>query len=107
MMFYFGRYFMAGSDPQRRARFNSGWRLAEVRFSNRLITCVWGSVYLGELIIRIALIYHLSAATVLIISPILLGALTLGTMIWTFSYGHHVRLRAMAQLAQASSAEPS
>jgi hypothetical protein len=100
MMFYFGRHFVAGADPQRRARFDTAWQLPEVRFSHRLITSVWGCVFVGELILRIILIYHEPAATVLIVSPILLGALTLVTMIWAFSYGQRVRLRALVQLNQ-------
>ena len=100
MMFYFSRFFIAGSDPERQARFNSSWQLPDVRYSHRLITVVWGTVFLGELIIRIMLIYWLSAALVLVISPILMGVLTIITMIWAFSYGHRVRLRALAKLAQ-------
>jgi hypothetical protein len=100
MMFYFARHFMAGADLQRQARFNAAWQLREVRFSHRLITSIWGCVFVGELILRIFLIYHLSAAAVLIISPVLIGVLTIVTMIWAFSYGHRVRLRALAQLDQ-------
>jgi len=103
MMFYFGRHFMAGTDPQRQARFNAAWQLPEVRFSHRLITSVWGCVFVGELMVRIVLIYNVSAATVLIVSPFLIGGLTIVTMIWAFSYGHRVRLRALAQLSQVSS----
>jgi hypothetical protein len=103
MMFYFGRHFMAGADPQRQARFNAAWQLPEVRFSHRLITTVWGCVFAGELILRIILIYNVSAAAVLIISPVLLGTLTIATMIWAFSYGHRVRLRALDQLNQITS----
>jgi ABC-type cobalamin transport system permease subunit len=69
-----------------------------VRFSHRLITTVWGCVFIGELILRIILIYNVSPAAVLIISPVLLGTLTIATMIWAFSYGHRVRLRALDQL---------
>jgi len=98
IMFYFARYFMAGTDPQRQVRFNGSWQLPEVRFCHRLITSVWGSAFVGELMVRIFLIYNTSPATVLIASPILLGTLTIGTMIWAFSYGRRVRLRAMAQL---------
>jgi hypothetical protein len=98
MMFYFNRYFVAGTDPQRQARFNAAWQLREVRFCHRLITIVWGSVFVGELILRIILIYSLPAAMVLIISPILIGVLTIVTMLWAFSYGHRVRLRAIDQL---------
>ena len=103
MMFYFGRHFMAGTDPQRQARFNAAWQLPEVRFSHRLITSVWGCVFVGELMVRIVLIYNVPAATVLIVSPFLIGGLTIVTMIWAFSYGHRVRLRALAQLSQVSS----
>jgi hypothetical protein len=102
MMFYFARHFLAGADPQRRARFDSGWRLREVRFCHRLITAVWGCVFVGELILRVVLIYHASTATVLIVSPALLGTLTIAAMIWAFSYGRRVRLRVLAELNQVS-----
>lgn len=97
IMFYFARYFTAGTDPRRLARFNAAWQLPEVRFCHRLITSVWGTAFVGELILRIILIYNTSPATVLIASPILLGTLTTVTMVWAFSYGHRVRLRALAQ----------
>jgi len=48
MMFYFGRFFIAGTDPLRRERFNANWALPEVRFANRLITIVWGIVYVAD-----------------------------------------------------------
>lgn len=102
MMFYFSRYFIAGTDEQRQTRFNASWQWPEVRFCHRLITTVWGCVFVGELLVRIALIQMLSAALVLIISPILMGVLTIVTMIWAFGYGHRVRVRTLAQLAQAS-----
>jgi hypothetical protein len=54
----------------------------------------------GELLIRLTLIYRLPAALVLVVSPILLGGLTIITMIWAFSYGHRVRLRALARFSQ-------
>ena len=102
LMFYFGRHFMAGTDPQRQARFNAAWQMPEVRFSHRLITSMWGSAFVGELILRIILIYNASPATVLVASPILIGTLTVVAMIWTFSYGHRVRLRAVAHLHQVT-----
>jgi hypothetical protein len=98
MMFYFSRHFIAGTDPQRQATFNAAWQLREVRFCHRLITVVWGCVFVGELIVRIILIYTLPPAMVLVISPILIGVLTILTMLWAFSYGHRVRLRAMAEM---------
>ena len=100
MMVYFSRHFIAGTDPERRARFSAAWQFPEVRFGHRLITMVWGCVFVGELIIRLALIYRLPAALVLVISPVLLGVLTIVTMVWAFRYGHQVRLRALERFNQ-------
>jgi hypothetical protein len=102
MMFYFSRHFIAGTDEERQARFNASWQLPEVRFCHRLITTVWGCVFVGELITRIILIYTLPAELVLIISPILIGTLTIVTMVWAFSYGHRVRLRALSHFSQTA-----
>jgi hypothetical protein len=107
MMFYFGRYFIARSEPQVLARFDSSWQLPSVRFSHRLITIVWGSVFLTELLVRIILIYKTSSATVLIASPILLGSLTITTIIWTFRYARQIRFRAIAEMRQAAGADVS
>jgi hypothetical protein len=103
MMFYFSRYFIAGTDAARQARFNAAWQLSEVRFCHRLITTVWGCVFVGELGLRVFLIYKLPPALVLIISPIMIGALTISTMIWAFSYGHRVRIRALAHFEHSGS----
>ena len=50
---------------------------------------------MGELLIKVVLIYTLSAALVLMISPLMI-------MISAFSFGHRVRLRALQQLAQTA-----
>ena len=91
MMFYFGRHFLAGNDPQKRRGYDISWQLPEVRFNNRLITIVWGSVYLAEFAIRVALIRLVPVAWVLVISPVLFGSLTLGTIVWTFRRARRAR----------------
>jgi hypothetical protein len=93
MMFYFGRHFVAGNDTQRRERFNASWELPQVRFANRLITIVWGTVYVAELIVRVILIYTVSTQLVLVLSPLLIGGSTVVTIIWTFNYVRQVRRR--------------
>ena len=102
LMFYFGRYFMAGKDPERRVRFDRSWQLPEVRSAHRLITAVWGAVYLGEFVLRIVMVYKLSPSAVLVISPILLGGLTIATIVWTFRYGRLVREHAQAAISLAN-----
>jgi hypothetical protein len=93
MMFYFGRHFVAGDDARKRERFNASWELPQVRLANRLITIVWGTVYVGELIVRVVLIYTLPAQLVLVFSPLLIGGLTVFTIIWTFGYVRRIRMR--------------
>jgi len=93
MMFYFGRYFMAGNDPERRKVFDSGWHNPIVRRGHWLITTVWGLVYVGEFGIRLALVYTLPAAAVLAVTPFLLGSATILTIIWTLRYVHKLRVR--------------
>lgn len=100
LMFYFGRYFMAGRDPIKRARFEASWKLAEVRHGNRLVTSVWGMVFTGELCLRILLVYTLEPAAVLIISPLILGVFTVATVVWSLAYARRMRQRVLPQLAQ-------
>jgi hypothetical protein len=94
MMFYFGRHFLAGADPRKRERFDARWALPQVRFANRLITVVWGAVYVTELAVRVILIYSIPTQMVLVLSPILIGGSTILTLIWTFRYVRIVRARA-------------
>ena len=68
------------------------------RFTSRLITVVWGSVYLGEFATRVALIFLVPVSWVLVISPVLLGSLTLVTIIWTFRYAKGARERAIPKI---------
>ena len=93
MMFYFGRHFVAGDDARKRERFDASWELPEVRFANRLITTVWGVVYVAELIIRAILIYTFSAQLVLVFSPVLIGGFTIFAITWTFGYVRRIRVR--------------
>jgi hypothetical protein len=65
-----------------------------VRAVHRRITVVWGSAFLGEFAIRVTLVYVLPAAAVLVIAPILLGLITVGTFVWTIAYVGRVRRRA-------------
>jgi len=93
IMFYFGRHFMAGRDPASIAEFDSGWQRLEFRHVARLITVVWGVASLGEFLIRVALVYTLPAAAVLVVSPVILGGLLIATIVWTFAYIRRLRAR--------------
>jgi hypothetical protein len=93
IMFYFGRYFIAGNDPQKRQTFDARWDDPHVRFAHRLVTVVWGVVYAGEFVIRVFLVYRLSASAVLVLTPFMTGTATVLTVMWTFWYAFRVRAR--------------
>jgi hypothetical protein len=93
LMFYVGRQFMTGKDPAKMAEFDARWQHPYARFVHRLITIVWGSAYVGEFIIRVILVYTFSTALVLVLSPILLGAITIGAIAWTLAYVRHAERR--------------
>jgi len=93
LMFYFGRHFTAGRDAASIAEFDSGWQRSEFRHVARLITVVWGVASLLEFLVRVALVYTLSPAAVLVVSPIILGGPLIATIVWTFAYIRRMRAR--------------
>jgi hypothetical protein len=100
IMFYFGRYFMAGKDPQKRETFNAGWKNAIARRAHRLVTALWGLVFLGEFVLRVILVYNLPAPTVIVLSPIVLNLATILLIIWTFLYASRIRKRVSSDPGQ-------
>jgi energy-coupling factor transporter transmembrane protein EcfT len=92
-MFYFGRYFMAGKDLQNREIFNARWKNPVARRAHRLITAVWGLVFVGEFVLRLILIYNLPAAVVLVVFPVALNCATILLIIWAFWYAYSIRER--------------
>ena len=93
MMFYFGRHFMAGSDPEKRKVFHERLKNPVVHRGHQLVTTVWGAVYLGEFIVRLTLIYTMAASVVLAVTPVVLGLATILTIVWTFRYANKLRDR--------------
>jgi hypothetical protein len=76
--FYTGRAFMAGNDPVRIARYDSMWQYATFRTALRVQTIIWGVGLLIEATVRTYLVFTMSVATFLAVSPfILYGILAL------------------------------
>jgi len=93
MMFYFGRHFMAGNDPTKRQTFDARWEDPRARRAHRLVTVIWGLVFTGEFVVRVILVYRVSASVVLVVTPFVTGVATMLTVIWTFWYAFRVRAR--------------
>lgn len=93
-MFYVGRSLLTQGDPERLRNYDTLWRYAYFRFTQRLVTVVWGVTYLAEALIRIALVDFIGTsrqdiAEILAISPILLGGTTGLAFLWTIWYVRH------------------
>ncbi|MGH2516367.1 MAG: VC0807 family protein [Ktedonobacterales bacterium] len=111
-MFYLGRYFASGGDRERMLAFNNLWQYPSFRTTQRIITGVWGVTYLAEALIRVALVAIVGTgpkgvSTILAVSPILLGVVTIGTVGWTMWYVRRsvrkgAELRAARLAAQAT-----
>jgi uncharacterized membrane protein len=102
IMFYFGRFFAAGNDPERRARFDASWQYPQVRRGHRIITLIWGLSLGGEFCVRVVMIYMLPIPTVLAVSPFLFGGATIFVVIWTIRYARKLRQRAVAAARRAA-----
>lgn len=90
LMFYFARYFVAGKDLVRRLAFNAQAEKPAPRRAYRLVTTAWGLVFVGEFMLRVALVYTSPAVVVLIVCPIVLGLATIVTIVWTFWYANRI-----------------
>ncbi len=93
LMFYFGRYFQTRGDRVAAAAFDARWSNPLFRRVNRIITLVWGGAFLGEFAVRVIMVFTLPPVAVLAIGPVVLGAITVGTIAWTFRYIAAVRRR--------------
>lgn len=104
-MFYVGRYFFSRGNAGSAQEFSARWQYPYFRYAQRLITAVWGIAYLAEALIRVALVHFIGTSKqgvseILAISPLLLGGVTVLTLVWMFWYIRHSVAKAMRIRAQ-------
>ena len=83
ILFYIARSVMTQHDPQRVASFNADWSIPQIRAFYRLMTIVWGSLTVADLVLRSVLVFHLPISTMLILSPILNIAVIMPAAHWS------------------------
>jgi len=98
-IFYLARQMSAGQDPSLVARFDALWQRPRGRRTFRVLTAVWGTVWLAEFGLRIAMVEMLSIPTVLAVSPIVFNAINVGLFAWTFAYARRMRRGAPSMTA--------
>jgi hypothetical protein len=101
-MFYLGRTFATGGDPQAVEEFNGIWGRPGVPRRFRTVTAVWGIGLLGEAVVRTLLAYALPTGRFLAVTPVL-GWAVIGLLIW-----YSVRARQAGEAAAlAAMSEPA
>jgi hypothetical protein len=86
LLFYIGRQFSAGDDPEAKRRFDALWDIEGARRVFRVLTFVWSAGWLVEFVLRVVLVFTATVSQVLAISPILFNGITLGLIAWTLAY---------------------
>ena len=108
LLFFIGRDFSTGHDPARMAEFNAMWERAGARRVFRVMTVVWGLGWLGEFLLKIALVMTLTIPQVLMAGPIESNGITIALILWTIRYANESRRRGEeAQRAEALAAPPA
>ena len=86
--------------PEQLARLNAGWQVPYARFVRRLVTVVWGLVFLGEALLDTFLVYHLPTAQWVAIHPLLFWGTMLVAFGWAILYSRHAQPKIDASLRQ-------
>lgn len=86
VLFSIARSIMTQHDAARIARFNADWSIPQIRAFYRLMTLVWGSVMIAELVLHTVLVFHLPISTMLMLSPIINIAVIMPIAHWSMYY---------------------
>ena len=85
--YYIARQFITNNDPVRTANWDRQYQESRYKFGMPKITAVWGSVLVGEAILRTVLAWSLSVAVFLEAYNILFIGIYAVAMAWSTSYG--------------------
>ncbi|PZS09504.1 MAG: hypothetical protein DLM70_01570 [Chloroflexi bacterium] len=86
LAFYFGRQFATQGEKARMAYWDSLWQYPGFRYSQRVITLVWGIGWILDAAIRVLLVFVLSVTAFMIVSQILFFAVFIALFMWTMAY---------------------
>ena len=81
VMFYLGRSFATGDDPELVAGFEAVWDLPGVPARFRFVTAIWGVVLVAEAAFRTVLALTLPTETFLVVTPVVNWGV-LGGLLW-------------------------
>jgi len=98
MLFLISRQMTAGNDPTRIAYMERAMTIPRWRRFFRILTLMWGGVWIGEFILKIVLVYSLSIAQVLVVGPLVFNTITFGLIALTVLYVRRARSASRAAI---------
>ena len=107
LMFLIARQFSTHGDPERIATWDGNWQnpgFRGFRHTFRVMTAIWGVMFVADALIRVALVFVLSVSVFLVVSQVLFYGMFALTFSGTMAYGQ--RQRKAAALRQAQQANP-
>jgi hypothetical protein len=106
--YYIARQFITNNDPARIANWDRQYQESRYKFGMPMITAVWGSVLVGEAILRTVLAWSLSVTLFLEVYNVLFICIYALAMAWSSSYGWRMyRLEKFSLAAQLPVVEPA
>jgi len=93
LIYYFAIRFQNNNDEIKKAEFEEKWNLSYFRSVMRVMTVVWGVTLLGEAILKIILVLHLSVSMFLAVSQFAFYGVIGITILWTILYKKHAKKR--------------
>jgi hypothetical protein len=87
LMFYLARQFGTGGDPERMLQWNDRWQYPGFRHAMRVMTAIWGAVFVTDALIRVGLVFVLSTSAFLVVSQVIFYGMFALTMGGTMAYG--------------------
>jgi hypothetical protein len=100
-MFYLGRSFATGGDPDQQTDFDQIWDLPGVARRFRVVTTTWGVVLITEAAARIALALTLSTQIYLVVSQVLNWSAIGGLLLFTVTYSRAGERQVVAAITEA------
>jgi hypothetical protein len=102
VMFYLGRSFATGGDPDKVATFDERWNLPTVPARFRLTTTVWGTGLVAEAAARTVLALSISTQLFLIVAQVINWSVLGGLFWFTVLYSRASEQRVSALVAAQS-----
>lgn len=91
LVFFLGKQFSTGGDPEKAARWDGRWQESGFRAAMRTLTAVWGIGYLIDAIGRAVATYTLPPNVVVVLSPLSLIGISVLLVMWTIGYSRRYR----------------